>query len=415
MHGNQLKELQTEQLTNAFRIFNELSQNLSESYQCLEERVSMLHKELAFARSERLQTLEEKEKLASRLEKILTALPAGIIVLDCDGKILDCNAVAVEFLGEPLLDQDWLEVFARSLIPVFGNPHEYQLKNGKQISMTVSREWQNGNNHSGQIVLLSDVSEMRHLQDMLNQKKQLSAMGEMVASMAHQVRTPLATAILYASQLSHSALDQEKRQKFAAKILERLNYLERQVTDMLIFAKDGRLSMECFFLKDLLDQLQESADDYIGHRPIQLKILNETKNHLLVGNEHALRGALINLLNNAIDAIGQNGMITVTVSEQRNNTLIVTVQDNGPGIPKSQQQRIFEPFFTTKTQGIGLGLAVVDNVVKAHGGEIQFHSIPGIGCTFILTLPCINESTTSLPGGFSGKQHHQQESRYETI
>ncbi|MDD4905508.1 MAG: PAS domain-containing protein, partial [Methylobacter tundripaludum] len=115
-HNTQKKQ-KTEQLTDAFRIFNELSQNLSVSYQGLEEQVAKLHGELAFAHSERLKTLEEKEKLASRLEKILAALPAGVIVLDVDGKVVDCNAVATDFLGEPLVGLNWLDVVARSLIP----------------------------------------------------------------------------------------------------------------------------------------------------------------------------------------------------------------------------------------------------------------------------------------------------------
>jgi len=410
---NQRKQ-KTEQLADAFRIFNELSQNLSVSYQGLEEQVAKLHSELAFAHSERLKTLEEKEKLASRLGKILAALPAGVIVLDVDGKVVDCNAVATDFLGEPLIGQDWLDVVARSLIPVFGNPHERQLSNGKRLNMTVSRDVAcNDSTDSGQIIVLSDVSEMRNLQDMLNQQKQLSAMGEMVASMAHQVRTPLTTAILYASQMSSPALDTEKRLRFSQKILERLQYLERQVNDMLIFARDGRMEMETFSLAELLNHLRETVKEYTGSGRIDLQIINDAQNDAMLGNENALRGALLNLLNNAIDAVGQVGCIQISVDQLDSCNLRIVIKDDGPGIAKELCQRVFEPFFTTKTHGTGLGLAVVDSVVKAHGGHVHVKSALGQGTVFSLVVPCINQAFNLLPGGFSGKNHHQSRNQGE--
>ncbi|TRW90823.1 sensor histidine kinase [Candidatus Methylobacter oryzae] len=398
------KKQKADQLTDAFRIFNELSQNLSVSYQGLEEQVAKLHGELAFAHSERLKTLEEKERLAGRLEKILAALPAGVIVLDVGGKVVDCNAVAMDFLGEPLIGQDWLDVVARSLIPVSGNPHECQLSNGKRVNMTVSRDVVcNDAADSGQIIVLSDVSEMRNLQDLLNQQKQLSAMGEMVASMAHQVRTPLTTAILYASQMGSPALDNEKRLRFSQKILERLQYLERQVNDMLIFAKDGRLAMETFSLAELLNHLRETAKEYTGSGRIDLQIINDVQNDTMLGNENALRGALLNLLNNAVEAVSQNGCIRISVSQLGSSELRIVIKDDGPGIAKELCQRIFEPFFTTKTHGTGLGLAVVDSVVKAHGGHVHVESVLGQGTVFSLVLPCIDQAFNVLPGGFSHK------------
>lgn len=394
----------TEQLTDAFRIFNELSQHLSVSYQGLQDQVAKLHHELAAARSERLKTLEEKEKLASRLEKILEALPAAVIVLDVAGIIVDCNAVALDFLGEPLRGLSWSEVVARSLTALVDNPHERQLNSGKRVNMTCRQLEQD----AGQIILLSDVSEMRSLQDMLNQQKQLSAMGEMVASMAHQVRTPLATAILYASQLNNPALDEEKRIRFSKKILERLHHLEREVNDMLIFAKDGRLAMEHFSLAKLLDRIGESLKDDAGHGQVALKISNEVVDDDMLGNENALRGALMNLLNNALDAAGEGGLIQLRASQLDGCRLRIVVQDDGPGIAKALAQRIFEPFFTTKANGTGLGLAVVDSVARAHGGDVQLMSLPGEGAGFALTLPCIKQQFTPLPGGFSGKNHNSE-------
>ena len=394
----------TERLTDAFRLFNQLSQNLSDSYQGLEAQVAKLNHELTAARSERLKTLVEKEKIAGRLQQILAALPAAVVVVDAHEQIIDCNNHAVEFLGEPLIGLQWLDVAQRSLLPVFDSPHEQQLKDGRRVS--IIRNFLT--NEAGQIVLLSDISELRSLQDMLTQQKQLSAMGEMVAGMAHQVRTPLATAILYASQMQKPNLADEKRQQFSVKILERLHHLERQVNDMLIFAKQGRMSMETFSLAHLLARIRENMEEL----DIEFYLKNQVQIDAMLGNEDALRGALMNLLNNAVEAFNGPGEIIMTVSQQDDTSLNITILDNGPGIEIQQQHRLFEPFFTTKVNGTGLGLAVVDSVVRAHSGSIQCHSEPGKGTVFTVLLPCINQYSLSLSTAPEGVENKEKD--YET-
>ncbi|MFA5982722.1 MAG: ATP-binding protein [Methylococcaceae bacterium] len=409
-----LQAQKTQQLTDAFRLFNELSEHLTASYQALEEQVAKLHDELAFAHSERLKTLEEKEKLADWLEKILAALPAGVIVIDDSGIIVDCNQLAYEFLGKPLKSKAWVDVFNNCLLAIAGNPHEYQLANGQRISLT----HKSAGKQAGQIILLSDISQMRELEDIIHQQQKLSAMGEMVASLAHQVRTPLATAIIYASQLNNVALDVDKRQRFSTKILERLHYLERQINDMLIFAKDGKLAMGCFSLNSLLAHLADALKDYAGESDITCEILNQAHDDEMLGNENALRGALMNLLNNAVDALGQTGKITVLVTQIGNGQIQIDIKDTGPGMSSHLQQRVFEPFFTTKSNGTGLGLAVVDSVVKAHGGHVKLKTKFGSGTTFSLFLPCLKPSNSVLPSGFSSKNHPKElktENQYATL
>ncbi|WP_305906908.1 ATP-binding protein [Methylomarinum sp. Ch1-1] len=386
--ANKQQAQKAERLTDAFRLFNQLSQNLSDSYQGLETQVAKLTQELAAARSERLKTLVEKEKIAARLQQILAALPAAVVVLDAAEQVIDCNMLAIDLLGEPLLGQGWGGVVQRRLLPVFDTPHERQLSDGRRVNITRNAL----DNDNGQIVLLSDVSELRSLQDMLAQQKQLSAMGEMVASMAHQVRTPLATAILYASQMNKPAVTDDKRQRFSQKILERLHHLERQVNDMLIFAKQGRLTMEVFSLRHLLARIAENM--------AEMDIVFDLENRLpvddMLGNEDALRGALMNVLNNAVEACDPRGRVEMTVSRQDEGSLQIKITDNGEGMSAQQQQRLFEPFFTTKLNGTGLGLAVVDSVVKAHSGAIRCSSTPGQGTTFTLVLPCINQYSFAL-------------------
>ncbi len=398
--------LKTEKLTDAFQLFNELSQNLSDSYQGLQQQVVTLSKELAAARTARVKTLEEKEKLATRLQQILAALPAAVIVLNGVNKVTDCNAIASTYLGEPLVGQNWSAVVQRSLIAVFDNPHERQLRDGTRVSVT-----QNAlNNESGQIILLSDVSELRSLQDMVNQQKHLSAMGEMVASMAHQVRTPLSTAILYASQMNKASVPDSSRIKFSNKILERLHYLERQVNDMLVFAKEGHLTMEVFSLQTFLERVNENMLDMtVGE--LHFKVTNEVQADVMLGNEDALLGVMMNLLNNAVDAQDGKGLITLQLTQLDQTSLQIQIQDTGSGMDDDTKQRLFEPFYTTKVKGTGLGLAVVDSVIKAHSGSIKCKSVEGEGTLFTLLLPCVNQYMPNL----SEAGYQQMETNYEAV
>lgn len=397
--------LKTDKLTDAFQLFNELSENLSNSYQGLEKQVATLTEELTAARSERVKTLVEKEKLADRLQQILAALPAAVIVLNGSDQVVDCNEIAIEYLGEPLINQNWFDVVKQSLLTVFDSPHERQLRNGTRVSVTRNRL----TNESGQIILLSDVSELRSLQDKLSQQKHLSAMGEMVASMAHQVRTPLSTALLYASQMNKLTITDNNRVKFSNKILERLHFLERQVNDMLIFAKEGHLAMQSFSMQKLMTRISDNMHDLMIGNQLTFKLTQDVDQDTLMGNEDALVGALTNLLNNAADAIVDKGQIIMSVEQKDLTNLLIQIRDDGVGINEDQKQRLFEPFYTTKIKGTGLGLAVVDSVIRAHSGSIQCESEKGVGTLFSILLPCINPNFTTL----SKDGYHQMEKKNE--
>ncbi len=389
----------TRQLTDAFKLFNQLSEDLAQAYQGLEAQVTRLNQELTAARSARLQTLMEKEKLATRLQQILAALPAAVVVLDKQRIVIDCNQLAIDYLGEPLIGLAWDDVLQRRLFPVTDCPQERSLADGRRLSITCNSL----GDEAEQIVLLSDISELRSLQDLLAQQQQLSAMGEMVARMAHQVRTPLSTAILYASHLKKTQLPEQQRQQFAGKIMERLQYLERQVNDMLIFAKQGKMTMESFPIRHLLAQLQDSK----AGMHCKLIIDDQSGLECMCGNEDALLGALINLVNNAEEACDTDSVIKISLRCPASGGLSITIQDDGPGIDPAVQQRIFEPFYTTKASGTGLGLAVVNSVVKAHDGHLMCHSEPGKGTRFVLELPCAEVRTVSLSSLENEEAQHE--------
>ena len=391
---------QAEQLHDAFQRFNELSQNLSDSYQELQAQVAKLNLELQEARSARLQTLTEKEQLANQLHGLLEALPGAVIVVDVDGEIVRENAVVGEMFGDSLIGRKWSQVMYEHCEAKVENPREIRLKSGKYVNLSL----RSLNPDPGQIVLLTDVSELHSLQDLVHRQKRLSAMGEMVAGLAHQVRTPLTTAILYASQLGTEKLAPNQRDKFSKKLLERLHFLERQVNDMLIFARDGRLAMEKVGLPHLVSRIEEAARMVVLESDLCLECDHSVPDVTILGNEDTLTSIVMNLIANAVEMMDGHGTIRIHFSEQAIDSVRISVVDNGPGVPEQHQDRLFEPFFTTRTSGTGLGLAVVESVVTAHQGRVWCETQHSKGAAFHIELPRVQDITTLSGEIFRHKQ-----------
>ena len=378
---------QVEDLEGAFQLFSQLSEQLESSYQELQEQVEQLTGELAAARSERLQYLEEKEWLANSLEKLLNVLPGGVVVLDDNGMISNINPAAAKLLGKDIVEKQWQQVIEKEFIANIGGQ---EVITRAQRNLVISSS--SLGEKQGTITLLNDVTEANHLRESLDHHKRLSAMGEMAASLAHQVRTPLSAALLYTSQLEQSKLDDESRIKFSGKVSSRLRHLEGLITDMLLFAKGGSSSDDELDLVDLLQTLKSVTEQQLQKNGCDLRLASDILdgkllNKMIVGSRDSLLTALQNLVNNAIDACGTGGIINVAVYPEGQDMVDVTVSDNGPGISEESLEKIFDPFFTSRSKGTGLGLAVVQAVADAHGGTAWVESELGEGAIFGIRLP----------------------------
>ncbi len=382
-----VQDERAEQLKVAFNTFNQLSQNLTDSYQELEARVECLTQELSAAKDERFQALLDKEVLASRLQQLLEALPGGIVVMDKGNRIVDHNSGALELLNSPLLAQQWEQVVERSMQASADNPHERTLKDGRVVSL--SSRWIESEGALERMILLTDTSELKALQELVNHQKKLSAMGEMVASMAHQVRTPLSAAILYASRICDGRLTVEQKSKFSQKLLDRLRHMDRQVNDMLVFARSGHYSMKGIIVESFLEKVKESLESVVEGTLIKFELLNESSIKQFKGNEDALLGTILNLISNGCIALNGRGKLTFIIKQANQGKIRFSLVDDGPGLSSEQKRRIFEPFFTTRSQGTGLGLAVAESVVAAHNGRIWCESEKGKGATFNIELPAL--------------------------
>jgi two-component system sensor histidine kinase FlrB len=369
-------------LEQAFARFNQMSTQFSESYSMLEDRVAELKGQLALVSAQRMQELAEKERLAYRLQSLLDLLPGGVIVIDGQGVVREANPVAHSLLGLPLLGMLWRQIIARNFAPREDDGHEISLKDGRRLSIA-TRSLQG---EPGQLVLLTDLTETRRLQDQLARHERLSALGRMVASLAHQIRTPLSAALLYASHLTEQVLPVEQQQRFAGRLKERLHELEHQVRDMLIFARGDLPLPDRLTPKALFEALQAAAEPHV--RGMNVRWQCDSRDGELLCNRDTLVGTVLNLIENSIQAAGREVRLKIHLY-QRGNSLRLSVSDSGPGIDRVTLARLGEPFFTTKTTGTGLGLAVVKAVARAHQGELQMRSRIARGTCALLILPLI--------------------------
>ncbi len=374
-------------LESAFQTFNDLSEQLADSYKVLEGRVACLSEELNETRGERLEELAEKERLANRLTQLLELLPGGVVVLDKDGVITETNPAASELLGEPLICETWRSVITRAFAPEIDDGSEVNLRNGKRVSITSSSL----GNEPGKIVLINDVTEQHALQSMLNRHYRLSAMGEMAASLAHQIRTPLATALLYISHLNRPELSDEERLKTHDKVISRLRYLDHMVNDMLQFAKSGSFEMESIQINQLIDNLIQSIEPQLSSYQARLNIKNIGTGLQAKGNHDALLGALINIVINAFQVKRSDAIVTIEVKKNKKQNIEFIISDNGPGISEGDIKNIFTPFYTNRPDGTGLGLAVVQAIVEAHNGTVNVVSKNQSGAVFIIEVAAVQE------------------------
>lgn len=380
---------QDSHLSSVMSDLNRLSRSFVDSYQNLEGQVEQLNDQLLDASERRSEAIEEKQKLIdekqaidNRLQNLLAILPSGVVVLDGKGVVRDCNAVAIDILGRPLLGEAWVDVIRRTFDPQADDGHQISLKDGRKVHI----ETRALDSEPGQLIVLTDMTKTRLLQAELSQQQKLSSMGKMVASLAHQIRTPLSAALLYASHLSSNKLNEEKSSEFAGLLLERLNFMERQIGDMLNFVKGERKTKSEFCLSELVEAISINCKS-TSHKIIlnvDVKLNLEAK---ITGDLDSLNGAISNLINNAVEASKEQQAVTIGLHMTETNQLVIAVTDTGVGINKSQQRDLFEPFYTTKSHGNGLGLSIVHGVVIDHQGSISVTSKKGKGSQFKITLP----------------------------
>lgn len=383
------------QLAEAFAMFSRASEELSSAYNALQGQVA---------------------QLTERLNVLMAALPAGVVVLDRAGEVVQLNRAARQLFGDGLEGQQW-DVAAAGM-QITETAGEFTLNPPAAPDASDARESTAGatsaarrislsetglESGEGRIVLVHDVTETHRMRQQAERHERLAAMGEMVAGLAHQLRTPLSAALLYTAHLRQAELAAPDRDRIAERAIERLRYLEKLIRDMLLFARGDSLGRQRFPVCELVTELAHTLEPLAKARQVVFSERCDCGDYLLNGDRKALGGALTNLLENAIQATEPGGRVGIEAWREA-DSLHFRVSDTGKGMDEELQARVFEPFYTTRAEGTGLGLAIARGVARGHGGDIQLVSSAGKGSSFTMTLPCNGSDDTEGAVGFGPDQ-----------
>jgi two-component system, sensor histidine kinase FlrB len=368
----ELIENRRSELQAAFLAFGSVSEQLSGAFDSLRAQVAELRVELGEAHAGR-------DHLAARLSALVKGLPGGVLVLDRDGLILECNPAASTLLNEPLVGLSFTAVRNRAAVEFPSIGEHTELRSGRYVNIS-RRELENG----GEVVLLTDVTESHLMQVALTRQQRLVTLGELAAGLAHQIRTPLAAALLYASQMTLPERKAVDLERCAEKTVTSLKQLDQLVNDMLAFTHGGA-TREAVSVSALLEQVAQWLRPAL-REGVRLTISTQAPDLMLRANAPSLVSAVLNLATNALQAAPGALNLELQARRSADGQAQIVVSDNGPGVPAAIRARIFEPFFTTRARGNGIGLSVVKSVIEAHGGTICLADST-LGATFVIELP----------------------------
>ena len=278
---------------------------------------------------------------------------AGVVVVDN------------KFTGRPITDRDLelLGVFANQAGLALGHAHVY----GRLEE--ASRELQRSHHE-------------------LMQLEKLAVLGEMAANVAHEIRNPLVAIGGFARRLERRAAERSDEERYARIILTEVTRLERIVQDVLGVAKDPKSAREAARLEEIVEDCLNLLEQRLAEQAIALDLRLSEGSPPVQVHVAQMKQAILNVLNNAVEAMPHGGTLGIRV-EGDADEVSLCVQDSGPGIPEELRGRVFQAFFTTKERGTGLGLTLVQKILRSHGGAVEVAEAPGGGAAVCLRLPAV--------------------------
>ena len=385
----------------AFRSFDEAAQTLQQSYHALTTRVEQMDVELARSNEALRRQLCENEAMRMYLSGILESLSSGVLVVDDCGVIVRSNHAAEAILGvtdAALRDRVASEVLTAIGLSVCDRPQRFGqavLSIGQVPLRHASGE---GSSH---LILIQDITRLYHLEERLQRKDRLAAMGELIGRIAHEIRNPLGSVELFSSMLQRDLPKDSPAKRYAEQISQAVRSMDRLLANLLIYTKPARMVRGWYRAEHVIGDSMRLAAHAITKVPIEVRVDIDPDIPSLWCHDGQLKQVIVNLVVNAVQAMPDGGRLTISLQKEPPQTLGVAavrlaVSDTGLGIDPECRSRMFDPFFTTKDEGTGLGLAIVYSIVEAHQGRIDVESAIKQGSTFAVILP--HPSTTPPPG-----------------
>jgi PAS domain S-box-containing protein len=349
---------------------------------------------------ERLKALAEQraENVETYNENILQCVTNGVMTFDKNCNLTTINRAALEMLHvhrEQVAGRTAQELFGdNELARTVQGTLEKKVPSARMEAMLdrpYGRLWLGYNTAVltdrqaaalGVIVSFSDLTEVKRLQEQVELRERLSALGEMSAGIAHELRNPMAVISGYLTLLSKKS--DPAGQETIRSITNEINGMNRIIGDLLTFARPAALNRVKVNLKEMITSCLAAVLHAKGENS-RIETLLKLADVEISVDEVLMRQALSNLLQNAVEAMPDGGALTIEAQTDRDLTIVV--RDTGTGIPSDKLKKIFLPFFTLKDTGVGMGLALVHKIVTSHGGRIDVASTAGKGTVFTVILP----------------------------
>ncbi len=402
--------------------FNHMAAQLFEQRAALEE----VHAELK-------RQVEELTDHKSYTDSILSSVTSGIVTVDLEGRVVTLNPAAElmtgYFAGEavgryctevfattPELGEILMEALA-SRAPIVNVNLTLRRRTGAALPVEVSAAPLKGGDGKdlGGVGVFRDLTAVRNLETQLRRSDRLAALGTLAAGLAHEIKTPLTSVLTFTRHLPRRLGDEYFFGRFQSVVPRELERINRIVERLLKLARPARLTFSLVRLPILLDRVIELHAPELETRGAV--VVREYARDVppIQADEEVLYQAFVNVVSNAVEAMGPGGRLTLRLgwhegtelragrSRLFNRRVRIEVSDTGAGIAPADAERVFNPFFTTRDGGTGLGLALTHKIVDDHSGTIDFHSRPGVGTTFRITLPVAAEPSAEYPPDAGGR------------
>ncbi|MEW5806836.1 MAG: ATP-binding protein [Acidobacteriota bacterium] len=350
---------------------------------------------------------EELEKVKDYLYTIINDAAEAIIGMDLNGKVTSWNKAAEQIYGysekemlgkgfekllpEHLLKSQELEMISREVSAkgyVKSLITERIRKDGRKICVAITRTAlrDKSGNPIGSSAIVRDITKLKEMETKLIESERLAAVGELAASIAHEIKNPLA-GIRSASEIIVDSFPYgDPKREMTEESIHQIDRLDRTIKDLLVFAKPKAPVKEECNINDIVNRVFiVLKEDPAGEN---LKIETRLSENLSSrrADHQQIEQVLFNVGLNSMQAMNHHGTLTIRTYE-RDSKACISFTDTGTGIPENIRDQIFKPFFTTKARGTGLGLSIVKKIVASHGGEIKIETEEGKGTTFTICLP----------------------------
>ncbi len=381
-----------ELLCAAFRSFDEAAHTLQQSYHALTARVEQMDVELAHSNEALRRQLCQNEAMRVHLDGILESLSTGVLVVDDCEIISRSNRAAGRLLGSTdaeLRNRRAADVLALAGLSVCDRPQRMG-----QALVSIGRVplHKDSGDASGHLILIQDITRVYQLEEQLQRKERLAAMGELIGRIAHEIRNPLGSVELFASMLQRDLDEHPSAKRYAEQISQAVQSMDRLLANLLLYTTPVRMARGWSPVDPLIRTSIALAAHTIAKVPVEIRVEIDQETPSIWCHEGQLKQVVVNLVVNAVQAMPTGGILMVGLQKEPLHTLGIaavrlTVRDSGIGIDPAHRSRMFDPFFTTKDEGTGLGLAIVHSIVEAHQGRIDVESTVGQGTSCSIILP----------------------------